>query len=349
MKRPIGCILMLVLLSTAPSAAQSPAALIERAKEAYAALDLDLAAGLIRRALRATELGASLPDDARLEGLIYLGAAETLRGNVDSATSAYRQLVVTAPRYQPNDLVFPPEVTTAYDRVRRATKAVVADVPESSTLVVGRDIMTVRLVATSFQELAARIVGADGRVAQTLYEGTIGDSLDVVWNGRNRLGEPLETGSYTLTIESRTTNGALERLLRIPLDITLDRQDTLPRPEPLADTVFLAERLSSSPGIESLVGGLLAGLGILALPSVVAPDADLTSARFGVAGAVAVGGVIGFFVNRGRPIPENIAANQTLRDSYQADVERVAAENRRRRSNVTLRVISGPPSVVEPR
>lgn len=339
---------LFVAAAAGPLRAQTPASLIDRAKDAYNILDLNLAAGLIRRAFRAVELGASLSDDARAEGLIYLAAAETLRGNADSATSAFRQLVLLAPRYRPDDLVFPPEVTTAFDGVRRGTKAVAVEIPQLAVLRVGQDLFTVRLYASSFHQLVTRIVGADGRPVRTLYDGTIGDSLDVVWNGQNTAGSPLETGSYTLVMESRAPSGELLRLLRIPLDVELDRQDTLALPADVPDSLFLAERLSSSPGIESLVGGLVAGLAALALPSLVAPDADLSSARFGVAGAVTVGGLIGFFVNRGRPIPDNIEANRELRESYRAELDRVRNENRRRRTNVTIRVITGRPSAVEP-
>ena len=88
-----------------------------RAIGAYQSLDFDRAATLLRRIL-ATDLA----DSTRIQALTYLGAAEHSRGQQDSARAVFRTLVQLAPRYQPDTLVFPPEITRLYNDVSSSTQ-----------------------------------------------------------------------------------------------------------------------------------------------------------------------------------------------------------------------------------
>lgn len=98
---------------------------IAQAIRAYRDLDFDVAATLLRRALT-----SELDDSTRRQALTYLGAAEHYRGHADSAAAAFRRLVVLAPEYRPDTLVFPPEITQTFEDVRSRTQvaAVVARV-----------------------------------------------------------------------------------------------------------------------------------------------------------------------------------------------------------------------------
>ena len=111
--------LALLVAAPIPSAAQDRSAgdVVAPAIAAYQNLDFDLAATLLRRAL-----AGDLNDSTRVRALTYLGAAEHYRARDDSAVAVFGRLVVLAPRYQPDTLVFPPEITRMYDDVRSRTK-----------------------------------------------------------------------------------------------------------------------------------------------------------------------------------------------------------------------------------
>ena len=111
--------LALLVAAPIPSAAQDRSAgdVMTPAIAAYQNLDFDLAATLLRRAL-----AGDLNDSTRVRALTYLAAAEHYRARDDSAVAVFGRLVVLAPRYQPDTLVFPPEITRMYDDVRSRTK-----------------------------------------------------------------------------------------------------------------------------------------------------------------------------------------------------------------------------------
>lgn len=109
----------LLVAAPIPSAAQDRSArdVMTLAIAAYQNLDFDLAATLLRRAL-----AGDLNDSTRVRALTYLGATEHYRARDDSAGAVFSRLVILAPRYQPDTLVFPPEITRIYDAVRSRTK-----------------------------------------------------------------------------------------------------------------------------------------------------------------------------------------------------------------------------------
>jgi hypothetical protein len=91
---------------------------LSRAIAAYQNLDFDSAAITLRRALN-----RELTTAERIEALSYLGAAEHYRGRPDSAKAVFRRLILLAPGFQLDTLVFPPEVTRTFEDVRSSTDA----------------------------------------------------------------------------------------------------------------------------------------------------------------------------------------------------------------------------------
>src|SRR5213076_675522 len=109
--------------AAAQGAAQTIASPFAQGIRAYQNLDFDQAAALLRRDLaRASSSTATLGE--RAQGLLYLGAADLFRGRRDSAVAVFRRLVQLDPRYRPDRLVFPPEVTSVFDNVRVRIKTV---------------------------------------------------------------------------------------------------------------------------------------------------------------------------------------------------------------------------------
>src|SRR5438445_9042466 len=74
---------------------------------------------------------------------------------------------------------------------------------------------------------------------------------------------------------------------------------------------------------------------------------EATGARFAVAAAVSVAGLVGFFAHQPRPIDANIRANAPARADWQRRVEQVQAENAKRRGQARLLIRAGPVTFAE--
>jgi len=171
-------------LSAAPDllAAQSSDTLFATGVRAYKNLEFDLAALLLRREVaQLTTAGAPVAE--RTQALVYLGAADLFRGRRDSAAVVFRRLVTLDPRYRPDRLVFPPEVTSLFDGVRLQTKTVMVEVPRDTTLGPGHGTFDIWLIASSFQTVDVTLRYTDGAPFRPLYAGPIGDSAKVQWDG----------------------------------------------------------------------------------------------------------------------------------------------------------------------
>jgi hypothetical protein len=339
-------VLLLAALVPAAASAQQTAALVERGVRAYQTLDYETAAALLRRAL-----AAPAPDTAtsveRVRALTYLAASDFYRDRRDSTAAVFRRLVLTAPRARPDPLIFPPEVTALYDAARRATKAVAAELPDTTVDLNGGR-YPIRLAASSFHEIVVALEQEDGRFLRGLYVGPIGDTLLVRWDGTDSAGVPLASGAYVLTVTSRPTpGGEILRVLRVPLEVRAGGgRDTLPWPA--SPPAPLPERAPSGPALRVLAAGVLTGTAALALPGVVAKDAQPTGARFAVAGAVSLAGILGYFAHKpGRPLPQNAIANRARAAAWQVLRDSVRRENGNRRREVRLTVRSGAPVIID--
>jgi hypothetical protein len=337
-----------VVLAAPPIAsAQSPSELVARAVEAYDDLDLATAVGLIRRAL-AVQGPETLSLHEELRALSYLGAAEFYRDNQDSVLAAFQRIVKSDPRFQIDDLVFPPEVTSLFALVRRDTKVVRAEVPAVDRFRAGSERWTAQLYASSYHEILAAVARADGSLLRVLYSGLIGDSLEIYWDGLDSARTPVGAGRYFLTAQSTGRTGNVVRLLRVPLDVSASEIDTVPLPPRPADSLFLPERTSRGPALEALAGGVIGGVAVALLPSALASDTDPSASRFLVGGAMTIAGFVGFFKQRGgQPIAENIAANEALIGEWRLRYGDAARRNEELRAQVDLEIRAGPPTLVD--
>src|SRR5205814_314354 len=119
-------------------------------------------------------------------------------------------------------------------------------------------------------------------------------------------------GRCALTVVSTDSAGHVVRELRLPLEVTPVTRDTQPLPPP---PLFRPERTPMGPALRVLAPATLVGVGTVVLPSVVAGGEDHARGRFVVGGAVTIAGIAAFFAHHpARAIPENVAANQRLRD-----------------------------------
>ena len=333
--------------AAAQGAAQAAGSPFAEGIRAYQNLDFDQAATLLRRDLARASSAASSASE-RAQGLVYLGAADLFRGRRDSAVAVFRRLVQLDPRFRPDRLVFPPEVTGVFDSVRVDTRAVVLVTPPDTQISAGTGAFTFWVVASAFQTVEVTLRYQDGAPFRTLYAGPMGDSLHVQWDGLDAAGQLPPVSRVLLRVASRAPTGELTGIVQLPLDVRIVHVDTLPWPKPPATAVFLPERSDSRPALRALLGGLLLATTVAALPSVVGGDRP-SGSRLIVAGTVGFAGAVGYVLHRpGRPLAANIQANQALRARWQQSVAAAKAENVRRRDDVHLAVHAGEPTAIKP-
>jgi hypothetical protein len=349
----LGAAVTVATLAAPAARAQDPAALGAAAHAAltmgvrqYQALQYDSAIVSLRRALAGVG-GDTLSDSGHIRGLSYIAAAQLFRGRRDSAYAVFRRLVVFNPRARPDPVVFPPEVTTIYDFAREATKVVRVETPRDTSIRIGADRFRARLFASSFHQVIVALEREDGFTVRTLYAGAISDTLQVFWAGDDTLSLVNDSGRLVFSVTSLTSAGRQGRVVRLPLDLVLGPQDTLPTPPPLPDSLFLPEKESAGKGLGALVRGAGAGVAVVMLPGLIAGGTAPSGSRYVVAGGLSIAGLVGFLKHRpGRPLPDNIAANQELREGWQTQVQTTAQENVIRAQQKRIDVHVGPPEVI---
>lgn len=329
-----------------PLAAQSAGDLLGRGVAAYQKLEYDAAVALLRESLMRSS-PVALPDSQRARALSYLAATELFQGRRDSAAAAFQTLVRLDPRYRPDELIFPPQVTNLFEEVRRATKVLKVEVPPQTELHARLEWFTARLITSSVQNVTVTLARDDGTPIRTLYDGPVADSLAVKWDGLTAGGVLPDAGRYILRVASKPITPEGPRPMQVPLDISQVQPDTLAWPPPPMGPGLLPERTSSTPALSSLAAGGLAAGAVVALPSLFGRRADATGARFAVAAAVSLAGIVGFVVHQPRPIEANIRANEPARREWQRQVDAVKAENAKRRGAVRLAIRAGPVTVAD--
>ncbi len=323
--------------------AQSASDLLGAGVRAYQALDYGAAAALLERSL-GRDLAAGLADSLRARALTYLAATELFGGQRDSAVAAFRQLVLLNPRYRPDELIFPPQVTNLFQEVRRATRAIAVAVPPVTELRTRLEQFTARVLASSLADVTVTLAQEDGTPVRQLYSGPVADSQVVAWDGLTGAGAPADNGRYVLRVTPQTPTADGQRERQVVLEVKRELPDTLAWPP---EPPVLPERMSSGPALRSLAAGLVAGAAAVALPSILAPGKDATGARFAVGATVGVAGFVGFFARKPRPLDANVRANASLRDTWKQRLDAVRAENAARLRTVRLIVRAGPETVAE--
>jgi hypothetical protein len=278
-------------------AAQCRIDVIESGVRAYRDLQLDEARRLLRRAIdeNGTDPSSCATENAR--ALTYLGATHRLRAAPDSAARAFRDAVIQAPLFRPDELEFPPDVTTAYDSIRRSTPAVALSVP--ALAVIGpRDAaeMPIHLVASVDHSLSVTVRRGSGEPIRTLHRGQIqagAGGLEVRWDGRDSEGRAVTSGAYELEVVSAEGWSRSVRKVTVALDVDSDAPErTAPAPvvpRPSAPTPVAS---STWKGVASAGAGLLAGALVIALPTSVSGFPE-TDARYVVGASVGVAGIVG--------------------------------------------------------
>jgi hypothetical protein len=332
--RLLTLVFAMAFAATAPRGveAQRGPDLVASGIAAYRALEYDAAAPLFQLALRQS----SLPDSVRAEAGGYLGATQLFRGRTDSAALVWRETLMIDPRYRPDAMVFPPEVTSAFETVRQVTRAVRIAANDTS-ITPGRESFVMKLYASSGHDIQVDLA-VGGRSPRRLYAGRIGDSLEVRWDGLESDRSLPQADRGEVQVRS-IVSGASGRTATLPLELTISRSDTAPWPAPPDESLLLPETARATPPYGGLVTGLILSAAAIALPSMIASDDQGMAARYVVGGALGLTSIVGFALrSRGRRSSSNAAANARLRETWQRDLASTKADNLRRRRDVRLRI-----------
>lgn len=344
--RSLLAILLAVVAAGPRAQAQQTPDPLASAIAAYTDLDYDQAATRFRSAL-ALVGSQRLSDANRARALMYLGATELFRGVRPAAVESFRSLLLLQPRYRPDGVIFPPEVVAVFQETRIGVRAIEAVVAPVTDLAIPTERLPVMLYASSLHDIRVRVTTSLGAPERLVYEGVIGDSLLIGWDGRDASGRAAQPGRYLLRVASRGPGGNTEREVQLPLELEHLPADTIAWPAPPDRADLRPETAVRANGLRQFLTGLIGAAIVVSLPSVAGGN-DAGTERYGVAGAVAAGGIIGLATAaRPRPVPENIAYNNSLREAWQRELERVKAENANRRGRVLVRVRAERPVTAE--
>lgn len=332
-------LILLLLTPTRALHAQATPDPLASALRAFNDLEYDVAATRLRAAL-ALPGAQRLPDAERTRAHMYLGATEHFRGARGGAIEAFRTLLIIDARYRPSDVIFPPEVIALFQETRIGVRATSVEIAPSAVITVPTDRLPIKIFASSLHDIRVRVTTSLGAPERILYEGVIGDSILVAWDGREASGAAGRPGRYLLRITSRGPTGTTEREVQIPLEVEHLPVDTLPWPEALDASTLRPEKVVRANGTRQVLTGLAGAAAVVVLPSLIGATAtDASALRYGVAAGVSVAGLIGLATaTRPQPVPENIAFNNTLRAAWTQEFERIKAENRARLATIRLRV-----------
>ncbi|MBI4503717.1 MAG: hypothetical protein HY700_21470 [Gemmatimonadetes bacterium] len=320
-------------------AQQNP--LIDQGVVAYDNLDFETTADLMRRALK-SPVTLEVSEQGRALG--YLGASEFFLGHRDAAVLAFRDMARLDARMRLDPLLFPPDVQRIYDEARRTVRIVQAEVPDEAELRMGQTVLPIRIIANSQQTIVVTLARESGEDRVTLYSGSITDSLDLTWDGRVGGGNTARSGKYALQVAS-LSGGRAFRTVKVPLQVTLERQDTLPFPRAPEQSQYLPERSLAGP-LKGVVRGFAMGILAIGLPAAMGADTRAMIGPLVVGGAISTSGLVGLLAHPGgRPIESNITYNRRIRETWQRRVDSLTVENRRRRENVRLTIRAESPVV----
>lgn len=323
------------VLSSAPLAAQSPSNLLASGIRAYQNLDFVVAERVLARAAE----HANASTDVRRKSLMYLGATEVLAKHGDSAATVFRTLVLEDPRYRADELVFPPQITSVFDSVRRATPAVAVDVPADTVVARGADV-AITIYPSTLHRVTVTVQGPDS-AANILLSGLVADSAEVRWQPPQ---PTTDSARFRIVARSLDLNGDVLRSVTVPVSVARASVDTTPLPAPPPDSAYLPERAHDTSGWRALAAGVGVGGALIALAPVVAPSSDLSPGRFAIGGAVSLAGIVGFFTHQpNRVLRANVRANEALRNAWRAKRDAVAADNAAARASVPLVIRAGSP------
>lgn len=338
----------LALAAATAARAQSPTQLLESARARLEDIQPDSAAALATRALDRHN-NPSAADQERC--WLLLGIAEVMRNRPFVARQAFRHalernnsLRIDSLAYLHSDLrnVFETEratFQTAAAAEQEAPQAVTVRGPMDINVVPGQGRYTFEVRASKPTRVVATITSTRGDDVLWADSAWANPASSFNWD-LTANGAPVAPGRYALHVVAPDANGRPAASFMKGFQISRVRVDTMGVPDVPQDSLLPETKIERRPS--SLLAGAALGVGSLVLTSVVGNKVFGSAGdggRFVVAGAISTAAVIGFLhSSHARPIPENVAYNNDLRDRYQRMDSDLSAENRRRVQTAPLRL-----------
>jgi hypothetical protein len=346
-------LLAAVLLCAAAGAAaqQRPASpvadVLRRARRALDNLQYAAADSLARSVLlSAAPVSRAERVDALLITVAALYPEERRSQRADSAMAFLRRYVAIAP-----DGTIPREISwrgldSLLELARRTTFAAVARPHAADTLTGTRAAVRVPVVATRPTRFYLSL-GAGAPAGGELLDSA-GPAAEGVLALRLFEGDRAvaTSGDWVLTVTAVDALRPDTIVQRFPMTVAAPPLDLEPVPAALDTAELRAEWARPSRGLGVAIGAGLGGAAIVMAQAFRAdePVGSATGAdsrAFLMAGGFAIGGVVGALLDKGHPLPLNVAYNNRIRAAFAQRVLDAQRENDRRRAEYRATVTIG--------
>jgi hypothetical protein len=322
-----------------PVRAQSAGELLVAARAHLERLNVDSAAALLAR-VRDPSLRAS--PGQRAVASVLSGAGALILGQEASARAAFRDALVIDPLLRVDSLAsLHSDLVRVFEAARAGPATLVVALPPDTVL--DADSGELRIgVRTSRRVLVTASVSLGASAEPPVYQDSQLVAGVDVFSWRPGASTPIPTGTLTLRVTVRepvTDPAAFAATLRVERVAV----DTASPPPALASTALLPETTRvrvRRP--RSLLTGIAFGVAAATLAEMGAQGpAGRDGRALIVAGALSIGGVVGFLSGgyANRPIPENVARNRERQATIDAARDSVASANARRRAAAGVRVV----------
>ena len=324
-------VLCLVLAAGGEAAAQdSTAALLQRARGNYEALDLERALPLLRQVLSPQWPFAITPAQ-RVEANTYLAAALVLVGQADSAVSYFAAALAGDPFADLDPQEFTPAQQASFAVARRRVFGVGVRPVAATRADVRTERIHFTVATTHAAALQVLVQPLPSGTPFAVFQGENEGVRDVAWDGLTPDGRLAQPGRFGVLVVARSRLVARTDSARV---FFLVSHETASLEDTLADLhrrALLPERAGSPGAPREIAKGLLVAAGAWLVSSAVV-NRDLGGGQRGgatvVAGLGVIAGTAGFVtLSRRHDLPANIQQN------LQRQAERRAANDAIRQRN----------------
>lgn len=219
------------------------------------------------------------------------------------------------------------------DEAKRTSFGIAVRADSVQTLVGHQGVGKISVRSNRSGRYFLRISQGDATLA--VDTATVGVTGDLRFLGM-RNDRPLFTsGDYVVTVTGIDASGRDTVIVSRTMRVESPPIELLTAQTKLDSTKLLPVR-SPKFGAKAIFPAIIAGGGAFALASVlrgdgkIATDVPGDSKGIAVGGAIAVSTILAGFVDRGRPLPANVAANKAYGDAFHKTIADTQAENRRR-------------------
>lgn len=334
--RALPLALMLVAAPVGAQVQQSSVVddLLKRAQDAYNDLNFFRADTLANQVLQST---ARITQAQRTRAMVLVAAA----AYPDDPPAQRRTVALATLRSLVRmnlDVEVPTELRWAgldslVEEAKRTSFGIAVSADTMQTLVGHQGVGKISVRSNRSGRYFLRISQGDATVA--IDTTTVGVNGDLRFLGM-RNDRPLFTsGDYAVTITGIDASGRDTVTVSRTMRVESPTIEFLTPPTKLDSTKLLPVR-SPKFGAKAILPAIIAGGGAFALASVlrgegkIATDVPGDSKGIAVGGAIAVSTILAGFVDRGRPLPANVAANKAYGEAFQKSIADAQAENRRR-------------------